>query len=98
MIAVLVAVAATVAGVLLDEFYFATVRTGPSGVIRNGLLPIAIIIGLSGGFYALMKKAFNATHGEAVQALFTLLVTAFVVLTVIGTWFRGTGIQLMWEG
>jgi quinol-cytochrome oxidoreductase complex cytochrome b subunit len=98
LITVLVAVAVTVAGVLLDEFYFATVRTGPSGVIRNGLLPFAIIIGLSGGFYALMKKAFHATHGEAVQALFTLLVTAFVVLTVIGTWFRGTGMRLMWAG
>jgi len=95
LIAMLVAVAATVACVLLDEFYFASVRTGPSGVVGNGLLPFAMIIGLSGGFYALMKKAFNATHGEAVQALFTLLVTAFVVLTVIGTWFRGTGMQLV---
>jgi quinol-cytochrome oxidoreductase complex cytochrome b subunit len=98
LIAVLVSVAATVAGVLLDEFYFATVQTGPSEVIRNGLLPLAILIGFGGGFYVLMKKAFNANHGEAVQALFTLLVTAFVVLTVIGTWFRGTGMQLMWVG
>ena len=94
LIAVLVAVTATVAGVLLDEFYFAAVRTGPSGVIRNGLLPFAILMGLGGGFYALMRKAFNANNSEAIQALFTLLVTAFVVLTVIGTWFRGTGMKL----
>ena len=44
----------------------------------------------------LIKKAFNATNNEAVQALFTLLITAFVVLTIIGVWFRGTGMQLMW--
>jgi len=98
LIAVLVAIVATLAGVLLDEYYFATVRTGPSGVIRNGLLPFVILLGLGGGFYALVKKAFNANHGEAIQALFTLLVTAFVVLTVIGTWFRGSGMQLMWAG
>jgi hypothetical protein len=98
LIAVVVATSATVAGVLLDEFYFGTGRTGPSDVITNGLLPFAIIIGISAGFYFLMKKTFTANHGEAIQALFTLLVTAFVILTVIGVWFRGTGMQLMWAG
>jgi quinol-cytochrome oxidoreductase complex cytochrome b subunit len=97
-VAVLLAVAGTVAGVLLDEYYFSTARTGPSGVIRNGLLPFAVILGLGAGFYALTKKAFHANHGEAIQALFTLLVTAFVILTVIGVWFRGTGMHLMWAG
>jgi len=24
------------------------------------------------------------------------LITAFVVLTIIGVWFRGTGMQLTW--
>jgi len=98
LIAVAAAIIATVAGVLLDEFYFGAGRTGPSDVITNGLLPFTLIIGISAGFYFLMKKAFAASHGEAIQALFTLLVTAFVVLTVIGTWFRGTGMQLMWAG
>jgi hypothetical protein len=43
-------------------------------------------------------KAFKANHSEAIQALFTLLVTAFVVLTTIGVWFRGAGMQLVWAG
>jgi hypothetical protein len=97
-VAALVAVVATVTGVLLDEFWFATLQTGPSGLIRNGLLPFGVILGLSAVFYALMKKVFHANRGEAIQALSTLLVTAFVVLTIIGTWFRGTGMHLMWAG
>ncbi|MCJ7815882.1 MAG: hypothetical protein MUP31_07510, partial [Xanthomonadales bacterium] len=97
-IAVTAAIVATVAGVLLDEFYFGTGKTGPSDVITNGLLPFVIIIGIGAGFYFLIKKAFAAKHGEAIQALFTLMATAFVVLTVIGVWFRGTGMQLMWAG
>jgi hypothetical protein len=44
----------------------------------------------------MIKKGFAATNNEAIQALFTLLMTAFVALTIIGIWFRGTGMQLMW--
>ena len=46
----------------------------------------------------MLRKVFLANSNEAVQALFTLLASAFVVLTVIGVWFRGTGMQLMWAG
>jgi hypothetical protein len=98
LFAAVLACLATVAGVLLDEFHFGAVGTGPSEVISNGLVPFAIISGVCAAFYLLVKKVFRATHGEAVQALFTLLVTSFVVLTVIGVWFRGTGMQLMWAG
>ena len=65
-------------------------------VISNVLLPFAVVLVICVGFYVLIKKAFSATNNEAVQALFTLLITAFVVLTIIGVWFRGTGMQLMW--
>jgi len=98
IIAVLLASAATVAAVLLDEFVKRDMATGPPNMISTGLLPFAIILAACTGFYLLMKKGFKANNNEAIQALFTLLVTAFVVLTVIGIWFRGTGMQLMWAG
>jgi len=98
IIAVFVATAATVAGVLLDEFVFRKMVTGPPNMISTGLLPFAIIFVACTGFYFLMKKGFESTNNEAIQALFTLLTTAFVILTVIGIWFRGTGMQLMWAG
>ena len=65
-------------------------------MVSTGLLPFAIILGFCTGFYVLLKKGFKASNNEAVQALFTLLTTAFVVLTTSGIWFRGTGMQLMW--
>ena len=67
-------------------------------MISNGLMPFTFILAVCAGFYLLMKKGFKATNNEAIQALFTLLMTPFVVLTVIGIWFRGTGMQLMWAG
>lgn len=98
LIAVTVATLGTVGGVLLDEFVLTRGPAGPPDMIKTGLLPVAIILGFCTGFYFLVKKGFKANNNEAIQALFTLLMTAFVVLTVIGIWFRGTGMQLMWAG
>ncbi len=98
LLAVAVAIAGTVAGVLLDEQVFVNGVIGSPDMVSTGLLPFAIILGFCTGFYFLLKKGFKASNNEAVQALFTLLTTAFVVLTVIGIWFRGTGMQLMWAG
>jgi len=96
LLAVIVATLVTVCAVVFDEFASGTELPGPPDMVSSGLLPFAIIISLCAGFYLLVKKLFNASNNEAVQALFTLLITAFVVLTVIGIWFRGTGMQLMW--
>jgi hypothetical protein len=98
LIAVVVATAATVAAVLLDEFVIGANLAGPPNMISNGLLPFSIILAACAGFYVVMKMGFKASNNESIQALFTLLMTAFVVLTVTGVWFRGTGMQLMWAG
>jgi hypothetical protein len=98
IIAVLTAIATTVAGVLVDEFILGSTGAGPPGMISSGLVPFAIVLAGCIGFHFFMKKKFNATNNEAIQTLFVLLTTAFVVLTVIGIWFRGMGMQLMWIG
>ena len=89
---------ATIAAVLFDEYVIRVSQAGPPDMINNGLLPFALVLATCTGFYYLLKKAFAATNNEAVQALFTLLMTAFVTLTFIGIWFRGAGMQLMWAG
>ncbi len=94
IIAVVTAIAVTVAGVLIDEFMIGSKQAGPN-MISSGLVPFAIVLTGFIGFYLFMKKKFEATNNEAIQTLFILLVTGFVVLTIIGIWFRGTGMRLM---
>jgi quinol-cytochrome oxidoreductase complex cytochrome b subunit len=94
-IAVFVAIAATITGVVLDEFMIGSKQAG-SNIINSGLVPFAIVLTGCIGFYTFMKKKFEATNNEAIQALFILLTIAFVVLTIIGIWFRGAGMKLMW--
>ena len=96
LIAVIFAILATTGAVLFDEFVVVANQAGPANLLSNGLLPFSVVFAVCIGFYVLIKKAFSATNNEAIQALFTLLITSFVVLTVIGVWFRGTGMQLMW--
>jgi quinol-cytochrome oxidoreductase complex cytochrome b subunit len=94
VIAVVVAIITTLVGVLLDEFVIGSAQAG-TNLISSGLLPFAMVLTGCIGFYVLVKKKFKATNNEAVQALFILLTAAFVVLTVIGIWFRGMGMRLM---
>lgn len=97
-IAAVAGVALTIAAVLIDEIYLKARPAGPPDWIRNGLVPLAAALTGCGIFYLLIKKGFKASHAEAIQSIFTLLVTAFIVLTVTGVWFRGAGMQLMWAG
>jgi quinol-cytochrome oxidoreductase complex cytochrome b subunit len=84
----------TVAGVLVDEFMLGAART-ETNLLSSGLVPFALILAGCSGFYFFMKKKFGAKNNEAVQALFILLLTSFVVLTIIGIWFRGEGMKLI---
>jgi quinol-cytochrome oxidoreductase complex cytochrome b subunit len=97
-ISALAGAAVTIAGVLLDEFVIGVNADGPPDAISNGLLPFTVVAAACAGYYFLMKKGFAATRNEAFQSIFTLLVSAFVTLTLTGIWFRGTGMQLMWAG
>ena len=98
LIAAVLATVLTIAFVMLNELVLKNAAGATPGIIGNGLLPFAVIVFVCAGFYLLNRRVFKATNNEAVQALFTLLMTAFVTLTVIGVWFRGAGMQLTWAG
>ena len=97
LVSVILGTLLTAGAVLLDEFVIGAGRAGPASLINNGLIPFVIVLVLCIGFYRVIRKFFEATNNEAIQALFTLLITSFVVLTMIGAWFRGAGMQLMWS-
>jgi quinol-cytochrome oxidoreductase complex cytochrome b subunit len=84
--------------VLLDEYLLdfpALLPTMPT-LVSNGLLPLAILLLGFLLYGALIQRLFHANRDETRQALFILLVAAFVILTVIGVAFRGAGMALMW--
>jgi len=88
----------TPAVVVLDKYFidFQSWLPGLPPEISNGLVPFAILLVGVTGFYVLMKRRFEATKAEAVQTIFVFLLSAFIVLTIVGVWFRGSGMKLVW--
>jgi quinol-cytochrome oxidoreductase complex cytochrome b subunit len=86
----------TPAWVLLDEFVLDWVGWLPGwdSLISNGLIPLALI---ALGLFLLdgwAVKTFGADTEERVLFLAVFLFTAFVILTMIGIFFRGPGMAL----
>ena len=92
------AVVLTVSGILANEYLidFAAWLPSVATVISNGLLPASLVLAVIVGFYGWIKKKYKTTNNETVQAVFVLVLTAFVILTITGIWFRGTGMALTW--
>jgi quinol-cytochrome oxidoreductase complex cytochrome b subunit len=91
-LAAVVAIGVTPLAVVLDESY----GSGAAGWITGGAVPFGALVVAAVGFFLLVKRRFQATTNESVQAVVVLLAVAFAVLTLIGIWFRGEGMALTW--
>jgi menaquinol-cytochrome c reductase cytochrome b/c subunit len=94
--------------VLLDEFmpagrgnqwgigsYLRDDLNAPN-IIWNVLLPSAIILLAIGVLMGMVQRIFRPTTREMIIALFTGFYVAYIVLTFVGTSFRGEGQALTW--
>jgi len=93
-----IALVATPIGILLDEYVvdFAAWMPDLSPIISNGLIPFIIILAVSTGTYLILKHRHAADKNESVQMMFVFFLIAFIILTLIGIWFRGSGMRLVW--
>jgi quinol-cytochrome oxidoreductase complex cytochrome b subunit len=67
-----------------------------STLVTRGLLPTILFVALLAGFYFLLVKKLNYTRAEAVMAGIILVLVALMVCTIIGVWFRGPEMHLVW--
>jgi quinol-cytochrome oxidoreductase complex cytochrome b subunit len=98
LMAVLSAVISTIGGILFHEYVISSSFTISitQSFITGGLIPFVIIAAIFPGFSMIMKRFYSANRNETVQTLFVFLLTAFMILTVTGIWFRGSGMKLVW--
>jgi len=96
--AALTALVAVPALVLLDELSGASARlaTWMPPLIGNGLIPCLMLAGLLFGFRQALKRRYAPNRNEWVQAFVVLLLTGFLLLTLISVLFRGPGMALSW--
>lgn len=86
----------TVFFVLIDETWLNLPDWLPflPTAISNGWVPVAALVLLAIGFVDALK-ALGARKCEARMGLFTLALSAFLTLTLIGIFFRGEGMLLI---
>jgi hypothetical protein len=98
ILAALVALVFTPTIIILDEFVV-HINAGSSGLsqaVSHGLIPTLLLVAAIILFYLWVRKRFTATRSETVQALFVMLMVAFVVMTATCALFRGKGMKLTW--
>lgn len=92
------AILVTVAGILFNEYIlnFEMIMPGVPALISNGIIPLIILFGLMLGFYGIYLKRLSLSKEELVQVVFVFIIVAFIVLTIIGIFFRGKDMELSW--
>jgi quinol-cytochrome oxidoreductase complex cytochrome b subunit len=67
---------------------------GLAPILGNGWIPALVLIIAVGGCYTVTKRCRDAGRNEAVQSVFTLLLTTYAMLTATSLWLRGEGMVL----
>jgi len=67
-----------------------------STLVTRGLLPTALLLVLLVGIYFMLVKKLKYTRAEAVMVGILLLLVVLTVCTIIGVWFRGPEMHLVW--
>ena len=98
IVGVIAALVVTPVLIITDDFVLEPGHwlSGLPPEIRSGLIPIVILLASITGFYFMMKWRYSASNNDGVQAVFVILVVSLVVLTIVGVWFRGPGMKLVW--
>ncbi|MEW6405210.1 MAG: hypothetical protein AB1649_25745, partial [Chloroflexota bacterium] len=84
--------------VMLDEFVLDWTAWLPAwdALISNGLIPLAVVLLPLIMLDEWLHKTLRADTEERVLFIAAFLFTAFIVLTIIGIYFRGPGMSLYW--
>ena len=94
---VLFALILTPALVLLNEFIpkLETLLPSINSFITNGIVPLIILLLIIWLYYKFVSKKFKLIPIEKAQTMFVFITTSFIILTIIGIFFRGTDMKLV---
>jgi hypothetical protein len=90
------AVIVTLSGILFNEYVlnFEILLAPVPAFISNGILPLLILLGFMAAYHKYYLKNFSLSKQELVQAVFVFVIMAFIVLTLVGIFFRGKDMAL----
>jgi hypothetical protein len=84
--------------IIADEFlidWAGWLPTWPT-LVANGVIPLTLVLLGLISLEELVQQAFHTQTEERILFLFIFLFVALAVLTVVGIFFRGAGMALIW--
>ncbi|MBE2197805.1 MAG: cytochrome b N-terminal domain-containing protein [Anaerolinea sp.] len=84
--------------VVVDEWWLDLTQMFPTWptLITNGLIPLLLTLPGLWLIYALLRGGGRLTHSEALTGVFTFVFVSLIILTIIGVFFRGANMALIW--
>ncbi len=97
LISFLYAVVLTIVVILTSEFFLDLRNWMPDVpvLISTGLLLLLLYLVPAVAFLYFMKSHYKADKIDLVMASFTIIITAYIVMTIVGSLFRGEGMHLL---
>ena len=97
IVTAIIGASTTLALILVDSLVLQSAESvAGSTLITRGVLPTGILLVLFAGLYQLLMRRFGYPRSELVMAGIVLGAAALVVCTIIGVWFRGPEMHLVW--
>lgn len=86
--------------IIMDEYILDFKNWFPNipAVVSTGLIPLALLAGLTSVLAFGIKKKINLSRAETFQTTAVFYITAFIILTLTCTFFRGEGMKLIFGG
>ena len=82
--------------VIINEYLpkLETLLPSINSFVTNGIVPLIILLLIIWVYHKFVSKKFKLTKIEKAQTMFIFITTAFIILTLIGIFFRGVNMQL----
>ena len=83
--------------ILISEYFIKFTEWLPNFpvLISNGLFPLLLYVIPVAGFLYYLNRIKQAGREELVMAIITIIITSYLVMMVVGVWFRGEGMSLV---
>jgi quinol-cytochrome oxidoreductase complex cytochrome b subunit len=96
--AAIAAIIFTPMGIVVDEYLlnFGAWLPDVPPIISSGLIPLGILFLVCWVLYWLLRRRYSPDTNETIQMVFVFFLTAFIILTITGIAFRGSGMGLVW--
>ena len=82
--------------ILVDNLLLGSATAVSNTLVTRGILPTGLFAVLLGGLYWLLVKKLKYDQAEAIMAGIILVLVVLTVCTIIGVWFRGPEMHLVW--